>query len=329
MRSILIISLFFSLAFTACSVSKRDPQTPAPTFKKVSTDFFFEFNKDRTSYKSRRFLFGMSAEDKTGRFRDLTLDHWNMFGSSNVEFEFNEEGDRLIGRLVNPSYPNEKDKWKIIITFAVSDSYYEENRVDRSGRQGNDIIRRNNRSDPRARPFIDLELSSMTIHQFMGIGPMALIYQKNTQKIDDVEWGDEGNFLGFTATTTSAGLGPEAQTVERINFLRIEPDNGEFQETAYNKDNDKYTQMLDIISERPNHFGEKLKAVHWDINADTKKKHKIYLHNFPEDYLQVAIDSIESWNDVFEDLVGYRPLEHAISERKYAFERKAFAPRRS
>ena len=322
-----LILITAALGFVACQVNKRDPQTPAPTIKRVSTDFFFRFSPDRRVYKSRRFLFGMMAEDKTGRYRNFQHEHYNPFGSANVEFEFNEEGTQLIGRLVNPTYPDNKDKWTILLTFNVSRSYYEENRVDPSGRTSNDIIQRSDRSDPKARPFIDIDLSSMQVHQFQGVGLQAQIAKKIGFQVEDVEWEPSGRFLGFTITSLSQLLSSESQTVDRVNLLRIDPEDGSFEETPYHKDNDIYTQMVYVQSERPNHFGEKLRVAHWDINPNTKNKHKIYIHNFPKEYEQVAMDSIESWNDVFEKPLkegglgfGYRPLEYEISNRKYAFD---------
>ena len=71
MKFFLIITLFFSFAFTACSVNKRDTKTPVPSIKKVSTDFFFEFSKDRNTYKSKRFLYGTSVEDRTGKYASI------------------------------------------------------------------------------------------------------------------------------------------------------------------------------------------------------------------------------------------------------------------
>lgn len=320
MRLLILTTFFFGFVFTACTVNKRDPQTPPHTVKKVSTDFFFDFSTDRKSYKSKRFLFGSSIEDKTGNYSNIFMDHYNTSGSANIEFEFNTEGTKLVGKLVNPTYPTNKDKWEVFLTFDVSGSYYEENRVDPSGRQSQDIVRRSDKSDPRARPFIDIELSSLRFGDRVLLSPWAAIYEKVIQKIEDVEWSEDGSFLGFTAVSTSAALGSNAQTIDRINLLRIDPSSSDFEETPYNRENDKYTQIIDIVSERPNHFGEKLKAAHWDINSRTKKKHKIYLHNFPEEYLPVAQDSVESWNDVFEEVVGYRPLVHEVTDRKYAFD---------
>ena len=139
MRLLLLTTLIFGFVFTACSVNKRDPQTPPLTVKKVSTDFFFEFSGDRKSYKSKRFLFGSSIEDKTGLYSGIFLDHYNTSGSANIEFEFNAEGSKLVGKLVNPTYPNNKDKWEVFLTFDISGNYYEENRVDPSGRQSQDV----------------------------------------------------------------------------------------------------------------------------------------------------------------------------------------------
>ena len=177
MRLLLLTTLIFGFVFTACSVNKRDPQTPPLTVKKVSTDFFFEFSGDRKSYKSKRFLFGSSIEDKTGLYSGIFLDHYNTSGSANIEFEFNAEGSKLVGKLVNPTYPNNKDKWEVFLTFDISGNYYEENRVDPSGRQSQDVIRRTDKSDPRARPFIDIELSSLRFGDRIHLNPCAAAYE--------------------------------------------------------------------------------------------------------------------------------------------------------
>ncbi len=318
MKVLLTITLLFSFALTACNVKKRDAETPVPTLKRVNTDFFFNFNEDRTSYTSKRFLFGSSIEDKAGPYRDLYMDHWNLEGHANIEFEYNQEGNKLIGKLVNPTYPNDKSKWQIIVTFDISSAYYEEKRVDATGRTSNDEIRRSDRSDPRARPFIDLEISSMKVWATDRLQNPVTAFMGQT--VYDVEWAKEGNFLGFTVIGGSALLGQTAQTTKRFNLMQFEPGSPDFEETPYHRDNDKYTQIIDIIGSRPNHFGERLKAVHWDINAKTKKKHVIHLHNFPDKYLHVAQDSVKAWNDVFQKEVGYRPFIAEVSKRKYAFD---------
>ena len=323
MRLILLASITIFLGLTACEVNKRDPQTPAPTIKRVKIDFFFEFNEDRTSFKSRRFLFGISTEDRVGRHRSWApMDHFNRYGygSSNIEFEFNQEGTKLLGKLVNPTYPNDKDKWQLLVTFNVSRSYYEENRVDSTGRTSDDRIQRTDRSDPLARPYIDLELSSMKFENNVLIGFYAALGLQQIQNVNDVEWSADGKFLGFTTVSTNVALGSNAQSIDRVNFLRMDEAPADFVPTAYNKLNDQHVNILFTLGSRPNHYGEELKAVHWDINERTKKKHKIYLHNFPADYLQIAVDSVNEWNDVFEEMVGYRPFETEVWEADYHFD---------
>ncbi len=322
MRLILITALFLSFGLTACDVNKRDPETPAPTVKRVKSDFFFEYSADRSTFKSRRFLFGMATEDKTGVYRDITMDHFNhySYGSSNIEFDFNEEGTKLIGRLVNPTYPNNKNKWQVLLTFDVSRSYYQENRVDGSGRTSNDQIERTDRSHPHARTYIDIELSSLRFENNVLIGPYAGLGLRQIQKIEDVEWSIDEKFLAFTAVSTNVALGSNAQTIDRVNFLRMEKRPDDFEVTRYNKFNDEHVQILYTLGSRPNHYGEDLKAVHWDINEKTKKTHTIYLHNFPSEYLQIAKDSVESWNDTFQDVVGYRPFKTEVWESKYHFD---------
>lgn len=323
MKQIQILAIAF--LFIACSVKERDPVTPAPTIKKVSTDFFFEYSADRTNYKPKRFVFGSMSEDKTGTYSRYTTDHFNVFGtygSSNIEFEYNEDGTELIGKLVNPTYPNNKNKWQVLLTFKIN-TYYEENPVDPTGRRSDDVARRSDRSDPRARTFMDLELSSLSYRHINRTRPWSSWLEKVVEKVEDVEWSEDGNFLGFTATSTTAGLGSNLQTTDRINIMAIHDSDGAgFQETPYHKENDRYTQVLHITSQKKNHFGERLRAAHWDINSVTKKQYTIYLHNFPEKYLQLAIDAIEEWNDVFakEDIVGYRPFKYEVTDRKYAFD---------
>ena len=321
----LVTFILATLLLTACDVNKRDPRTPPPTVKRVSTDFFFKFSPDRKTYSSRRFIMGVSPEDMVGRFQSIHMNHWNSIGSANIEFDFNDEGTKLIGKMVNPSYPNDKEKWQELVSFVVSRSYYEENIVDGAGRTSNDRVQRSDKSDPRARPFIDLEFSSMQFLDKVKIGPMSGLTTKVIQRVYDVEWGEEGKFLGFTTESTSALLGSHAQTIDRVNLLRIEPENPDFQETYYDEMNSKHIALVGLVSSRPNVFGQRMKAGHWNINENSKKKHKIYLHNFPTEpvnYLQVAIDAIESWNDVFadKDMVGYRPFEYEVTQRKYAFD---------
>ena len=150
MKALISLTLI-SLVLAGCSIKERDPKTPVPTKKKVSTDFFFKYSKDRKTYTPRRFLWGMSSEDVRGEqpnpatrhFRDHDL----VTGHSNIEFEFNEDGTELIARLVNPSYPNKRSKWPIVLSFRISGNYYEEKAIDSVGRKTKDKVRRADRSD--------------------------------------------------------------------------------------------------------------------------------------------------------------------------------------
>ncbi len=240
----------------------------------------------------------------------------------NLEFEITENA--LIGRRINPSFPNDSKRWPEIVSIPISKHYYYEKAKDENGRDRNAFIENEARSHWSARPFMKLELSHMKIHDWAYAIPAA--GEAQILSVDEIEWDQKNNFLGFTVITNDSAYGSENQGRYRINFSEFKH-NPSFKKTPFNDKNYGLINVLHIVGEKADGIYQILHAAHWDVT----KTHDIYLNNFPPEYVGVVEDILGDWNkalvsagaltqsDVDSGKVGFRvnktKLKHSFDLR--------------
>src|SRR5690606_20536157 len=111
----------------------------------------------------------------------------------NIHFKIYET--KLVGRLVNPTFPDQPERWEEVIEIPILSHFYFENAKDSYGRETNTKIENAARSHWEARPWMTLDLSRIRIKNwamkmfFCGADPNG---------VEDIEWDSQSNFLGFT-----------------------------------------------------------------------------------------------------------------------------------
>lgn len=304
--------------FSACTIRTPSTETPPPVDSTDNTGIektFFEqvasvktveetggkkLNVVKNIVKRRTFVCGWAPISETGAMASAWLTHAAvMTNHCNIEFEITNNA--LIGRLVNPSFPNGDDpkhrnRWKEAIVIPIDNHYYYERAKDSYGRDTNEMVKNSSRSHYSARPLMDLGFDRLSIQDW----DMAMFFNSRDgriTKVDDIEWDKDSGFFAFTASVHNPSWGAEIGARIRFNFKAFEH-NKEFKQTPYNTKNSKFLNALHVIGEKREGTQQVWSAAKWDLS----KTHDVYLHGFPEEYVPVAEDVVEKWNKTFETI---------------------------
>ena len=293
----------------SCTYKKPAQETPAPNIHRASKDFFGQATAE--GWQPKRFICGWAAEDTAGQWAHSIFDHYNYVDHCNIEFTV-EQND-LVGRMVQSSFPDDRNRWPVVITIPIRRQYYVEPRKDDKGRDTNSIIENSDRSDPSARPYMDLDFTRVNVtnwaYDVMGGAPAQIT------SVEDIEWDNQNNFLAFSVTTNFAGV---AQANVRFNFLAFNTDK-EFtkkKRTLYEQQNSKFFNVLQIIGRKLDGVNQQLYAAHWDLD----KPRTIQLVGFPPEYEFIGHDVVKLWNDTFDKVSGKRRFSSVVSNRKHSFD---------
>jgi hypothetical protein len=313
------LAVMATLVFvSACTIRTPSTETPPPVDSTDNTGIektFFEqvatinttedvggkkSNVVKNIVKRRTFVCGWAPISETGVIASAWLTHAAvMTNHCNIEFEITNSA--LIGRLVNPSFPNGDDpkhrnRWKEAIVIPIDNHYYYERAKDSYGRDTNEMVKNSSRSHYSARPLMDLGLDRLSIQDW----DMAMFFDSRDgriTKVDDIEWDKDSGFFAFTASVHNPSWGAEIGARIRFNFKAFEH-NKEFKQTPYNTKNSKFLNALHVIGEKREGTQQVWSAAKWDLS----KTHDVYLHGFPEEYVPVAEDVVEQWNKTFETI---------------------------
>ena len=320
LKQLLIVSgglILFSALSVGCSLRKLSPEHPYASPARVQKTFFENYNEkgQRTGFKT--FFAGWAPESSSG---DLWHAVYHMNHASHVNLQFEVTESFLIGRKINPTYPNNRERWETIVRIPITKHFYYEQDKDARGRETNNFIENDRRSDWSARPYINLDLQRAQFANW-DVGVMGGSKLAASEAIEDIEWDLDKGFLGFSLThsnwfQTWYGAMTEQAKV-RVNFLRFESD-ATFKSTPFDVRNAEFVNILHVLGKQID--GDASKQELYAAKWDTRKKTPIYLHGFPEQYVDIGKQSIELWNDEFERIGHGRPFEVRISKRKYAFD---------
>lgn len=282
---ILISSLVLIVA--ACSIQKPNKVVPAPSEHNFPKTFFI--NPDGTA---KVFMGGFAAEELNGGWTDIgrvPIAGYNEFNHSNLIFKIHER--TLAGYLINPSYIDSPSRWEKFIEIPILSHFYLESEKDSRGRDTNVIVENHRRSDWRARPNIKLDL-----HGFRFVGERSSQFGlpevlSDAREIERVEKEGE-NFLGFTVSSHNMAMSSLQQSL-RINFKQIKLAKN-FQRVPFHRQNAHYVNLIHVSGLRHNGVYEQLFTARWNLSKD--KPTKLRLYGWPEEFLDIAEDSVADWN---------------------------------
>lgn len=329
-----------------CSVRTPGTQTPVPydqsNFQGVEKAFFEEVVTDnvmvspeerdaegrvmkaakyerRTVRRPKTFLCGWAPISETGFISHMVNVHKvQMTSHCNVEFEIQQ--DQVLGRLINPSFPNDRNRWKPFVAIPITRHFTYERARDGFQRDTNEFIENTNQHAWSARPNMTLDLARTTILGgiFGDGGLFAGSPNGMVLAAEDVEWDRQNGFLGFTLNGLSAVFGSENAARFRFNFMAFKH-NPDFKATPYNSQNARHLNALHILGERVDGVSPILYAARWDLS----KKRKIYMHGMPPQNVPIARESLTAFNKAFKDIGAASEDVFELSEEpsnKYGFD---------
>jgi hypothetical protein len=265
---------------------ERAAETPPPDETVVDKSFFQD-----PSGKPKTFMCAWAPEVGQGYWGEKIEPFVNGSSHCNIEFEITQ--DFVIGKMINPSFPHDRSRWKewLKIPIAGRKHFYYEREKDSHGRETNRWIENDSRSHWSARPKIRLDLAGITVHD-TGIPGWG---EFRTSAVSDVEWDFEHNFLAFSTDTVFHndlfGDNPELQLRFRFNFMQYEHD-PTFKTVPYHQENSQYMNVLHIMGHEIEGRQPELFAAHWDL----RKTQNLYLNGVPKELEKTVIGAIYKWN---------------------------------
>lgn len=317
--------LFAAVAhlFVACTYKTPEVSNPVPHDEGIEKSFFQETIQDpktgQVVHKPKTFLCGWAPVTEIGMYGEWAathnapaIDHCNMI------FEITEGA--LLGKKINPSFPNNTEKWQTILTIPIVKHYYQEKQKDERGRETQNNIENDTRSHWSARPMMKLALAGMSV---TNLGAWAGgWYQRagwSAISTEDIEWDKDRNFLAFTTLYQSDYRKEDSQIRMRHNFLAFKS-NPNFKKTPFNDRNYKYMNVLHLTGKRVEASAQEIFAGHWDMD----KEHDIYLLDFPQEYEDIGRAIVEDWNRALREIGALKPNKKGFvvktAKLKYNFD---------
>jgi hypothetical protein len=258
---------------------ERASEKPAPSDEGIEKSFFV--NADG---KPKTFLCAVAPEVARGNDSEEAFTLFaNDTAHCNVEFEITE--NYLVGKIIQPSFLNDRARWMTLVKIPIRSHYYYERQKDAHGRETNEWIENTARSHWSARPMMKLDLSGLEMGNFGGRSAMSGL---KATSVEDIEWDRQNNFLGFSINMLQDS---EYQARFRVNFLKFEHDPS-FQKVPYNLANTRYMNILHVLGRKIEGMEQELYAGHWDL----RKPHTIYLNGVPGEIEPIIRQAVEKWN---------------------------------
>jgi hypothetical protein len=293
------------LALSACNglingklFKERAAETPAPSEEVVDKSFFVD-----PSGKPKTFLCAWAPEMGRGSLGERALTMLvNEAAHCNLEFEITEH--YLVGRMVQPSFPNDRSRWKEVVKIPIIKHYYYERAKDEHGRDTNQWIENDQRSHWSARPKMKLDLAGVNLQDLMFSLPTQI------SAVDDIEWDQAHNFLGFSIDVSAGGgwLSGELQGRYRVNFMKFEHD-PTFKKTPFNQENSRYMNILHVMGRKIEGLEPELYAAHWDLRKTTK----VYLNGVPKELEKDIVGAVYKWDHTLQEIGAVKPGQIAFA----------------
>lgn len=309
------IGLFTTVALAGCKggglfngklFKERASEKPAPNDEGVEKSFFVDSNG-----KPKTFLCAWSPEMGRGLYGEMLTLVTNQAMHCNMEFEVTES--YLVGKIINPSFPNDRSRWKEALKIPIRAHYYYERKKDQHGREMNEWEENTSRSHWSARPMMKLDLSAVNIQNFFDYYGGG-----NVTSVEEIEWDRQSNFLGFSINVVSNYF-PELQGKFRVNFLKFEHD-PTFVKTPYNTENARFFNILHVMGRKIEGVEQELYAAHWDLRNPTT----LYISGVPADQQKTVLSAVEKWNLTLAEIgaisKGQKAFIPVIKELKHPFD---------
>ena len=309
-------------SMNACTYKSPATEEPVPVESDIPKSFFVKTELDKKTGKTinvpKKFLCGWASEMEVGQYAEWFYTN-NAIVPEHCNLVFDITENALVGKLINPSFPNEPSRWEIVLSIPIASHHYVEREKDNAGRETNRVVRNSSRSHWSARPNMILDLNGIHMDgRYRSAESWYGTQRYGNIKVTNVDWDMKSGFLGMTL---EKGTGDGDYSRIRFNIKEFET-KPEFKTTPFNDKNYKYMNVLHIIGEKVKGLYPILSAAHWDVS----KKIEIRLWQVPEKYRDVVKEVVSDWNEVFHKAgvttveggpfsVSETPAEHAFDLR--------------
>ncbi|OFZ52335.1 MAG: hypothetical protein A2381_13815 [Bdellovibrionales bacterium RIFOXYB1_FULL_37_110] len=304
--------VIITMVLASCSLKRPESRAPLTSATGIEKDFFatkvVNPKTGKVEYKGKKFMCGWAPVAEIGMYaKEISYHNVIQNWHCNVVFTFNHDHSKLIGKLVNPSYPGNMEQWTTAIEIPILKNYTREFKKDDYGRITNEIVEDETRDHPSARPLMDLDFENINMKE---IGYEESIYGiKASQNIEDIEINTKDSFIGFTVAYTSTFYGNLFETKYRYNFLEMKT-NEKFESTPWHEKNASHFNALHILGKKVEGASSAFFAAHWDKT----KSHNVYLIGFPPKYYDIAVEAINDFNELFKKEISDKdhPITHDL-----------------
>lgn len=291
-----VLGLLLMLFLANCNYKSPATETPVPSDEGVEKSFFVESKVDPKTGKMvdvpKTFLCGWVSEMETGEWAEwLYTNNAIVPEHCNLIFEITEGA--LIGKQVNPSFPEDVKRWEIAMKIPIKSHYYWEFEKDSQGRDTNKIIKNTSRSHWTARTHIELDFNGISFGNFWKEWGAKYTSPENVST-DAVEWDKEKNHLSFVLNRIQHGSNHNRV---RFAFKAFEHDKT-FTKTPFNDKNYKKMNVLHIVGEKAQGLYQILHGAHWD----PRKQHEVRLWNVPDKWKPLVKEVVQDWNNTFKKI---------------------------
>ena len=298
------------VGISSCSKKEIQPNTPTPTNLSIAKTFFVT---DASKVGAKRFMCGWALENNSSHFENKATTHLvHQAMHCNIEFRVTE--NFLVGDKVNPSYPNDKDKWlKNAIKIPIKSHYYLENELDEYGRKTGNIDKNDSRSHYTRRPYMDLDLAGIEINGWaysaLNTSHNQKTYMVESVPEEDIVWDHKNNFLGFSMEVSHPYFGSNGTARFRFNFLKFDSDKS-FKKTKYHQTSNRYFNLIHLFGKINNGDEEELYAGKWDL----RQQHNLYLNSVPTNYQEIVKNMVIKWNRLFINDLNNQDVQATLSK---------------
>lgn len=306
-----LIFLLLSIGLS-CSIRKPSVENPIPDSPTEISKSFFQMGSDNGSLVRKKFAVAWAPVMGEGSYYDNMFPATPMSRSVNIKFEITD--NFLVARQARAGIKDIR-KEKIIFTIPIIKHYYNEKAKDEYQRDTNDYIENDGRSDPLARPEMELNLAGISIKDkssfFFDSNAWGEVISVDRNSVDQ---SSNPSFLGFTINTVHTEGRSGGQVNIRLNIMEIdESSNQDFTPTLFSPYNERYFSSLFADANRDVNGNTLIYVSKWDLSVENT----VHIVGFPDEYYQMAHDSIVEWNKIIKEISQGKLKPFKIVRKSY------------
>jgi hypothetical protein len=285
-----------TLTTSGCTFKTPAPTTPVTNSmgEMIPKTFFMKKGGVGAEAQTRqKILAGWAVIDAGGAGESHSLKGVPLAGHLNLQWEITEKF--LLGRKINPTFDTTTNNSQVVVKIPIVRHYYYEKELDQYNRETNRYIKNESRDSWMHRPYMDLDLGSITFLTTAWGLQGTLPYQ--SFNATDIEWDINRKFLGFSVEVSGSDevstRYSSLQAKMRVNFLAFDTDTN-FKPTPFNSKTARNINVLHVLGKKVNGLDTgKNYAGHWKLPVT------FATFGVPREYMPLIEEVVYEWNQAF------------------------------